>query len=58
MEPIGEGDCDADLASTYICCACLTAQSDLGLEELGVETGSDQNRVGRVDKAEAKLISD
>ncbi len=42
----------------YVCCACLTVRSNLGLEELGVETGSDQNRVGKVDKAEAKLISD
>ncbi len=41
-----------------ICCACLTVQSDLGLEESGIETESDQNRVRRVDKVEAKLISD
>ncbi len=54
---MGEGDCDTDLASTYICCACFTARSDLGLEESGVETGSDQNRVGRVDKAKANTTS-
>ncbi len=58
MEPTGEEGCDLDLASMSIRCACLTARSDLGLEESGVETESDQNRVRRVDKAEAKLISD